>query len=101
MSANAAKPETTTWNIDPAHTAAEFKVRHMMITNVKGRFMRVTGVLNVNETDITKSSIEATIEAASINTHEADRDTHLRSADFLDVEKFPTLTFASTNITRG
>ena len=100
MSANAPQPETSTWNIDPVHTAAEFKVRHMMITNVKGRFMRVTGVLNVNETDITKSSIEATIEAASINTHEADRDTHLRSADFLDVEKFPTLTFASTNMTR-
>src|SRR5215510_12030655 len=99
MSANAPEPTTTTWNIDPVHTTVEFKVRHMMITNVKGQFTGVTGVLTLDERDITKSHVEATIDAASINTREADRDTHLKSADFLDVEKFPTLTFTSTRVT--
>ena len=100
MSANAPEPTTTTWNIDPAHTVAEFKVRHMMITNVKGHFTGVTGVLSLDEQDITKSQVEASIDAASINTREADRDTHLKSADFLDVEKFPKLTFTSTRVAR-
>jgi polyisoprenoid-binding protein YceI len=80
---------------------AEFKVRHMMITNVKGHFTGVTGVLTLDERDITKSHVEASIDAASINTREADRDTHLKSADFLDVEKFPKLTFTSTRVTRS
>ena len=100
MSANAPEPTTTTWNIDPVHTMAEFKVRHMMITNVKGHFTGVTGVLTLDEQDITKSHVEASIDAASINTREADRDTHLKSADFLDVEKFPKLTFTSTRVAR-
>ena len=100
MSANAPGPTTTTWNIDPVHTTAEFKVRHMMITNVKGHFTGVTGVLTLNEQDITKSHVEASIDAASINTREADRDTHLKSTDFLDVEKFPKLTFTSTRVAR-
>jgi len=100
MSANAPQPTTTIWNIDPAHTTAEFKVRHMMITNVKGQFSGITGVLTVDEQDVTKSHIDTSIEAASINTREVDRDTHLKSADFLDVEKFPTLTFTSTRVTR-
>jgi len=100
MSANAPQPTTTSWNIDPVHTSVEFKVRHMMITNVKGQFTAVTGVLTLDEHDITKSHVESSIDAASINTREPDRDTHLKSADFLDVEKFPTLTFASTRVTR-
>ena len=100
MSANAPEPTTTTWNIDPIHTTVEFKVRHMMISNVKGHFTGVTGVLTLDEQDITKSHVEASIDAASINTREPDRDTHLKSADFLDVEKFPKLTFASTRVTR-
>ena len=100
MSANAPHATTTTWNIDPAHTTAEFKVRHMMITNVRGHFSGITGVLTSDDQDATRSQVEASIPAASINTREPDRDTHLKSADFLDVEKFPTLTFASTNITR-
>ena len=99
MSASAPQP-TTTWNIDPVHTTAEFKVRHMMITYVKGHFTGVTGVLTLDEQDVTKSHVETSIEAASINTRDADRDTHLKSADFLDVEKFPKLTFASTRVTR-
>ena len=89
---------TTTWNIDPAHSMAEFKVKHMMIAHVKGHFSKVTGVLVHDESDRTKSRIEATIEAASIETRESQRDTHLKSADFLHVEKFPTLSFKSTDI---
>ena len=100
MSANAPGASTTTWNIDPVHTTVEFKVRHMMITNVKGQFTGVTGVLTLDEENITNSHVEASIDAASINTREADRDTHLKSADFLDVEKFPTLIFSSTRVTR-
>lgn len=101
MSANAPQPTTTTWNIDPAHTTAEFKVRHMMITNVKGQFKPVTGVVTLDESDITQSHVEASIDAASIDTREPDRDTHLKSADFFDVEKFPALTFSSTRVARA
>jgi polyisoprenoid-binding protein YceI len=92
---------TSTWNIDPVHTVAEFKVRHMMISNVKGQFTSVTGKLTLDETDITKSHLEASVDANSINTREPQRDTHLKSADFFEVEKFPTLSFRSTRITRG
>jgi polyisoprenoid-binding protein YceI len=91
---------TTTWNIDPVHTVAEFKVKHMMISNVKGQFTAVKGVLALNETALTDSLIEASIDAASINTREPQRDAHLKSADFFDVEKFPTLSFKSTRISR-
>src|ERR1700724_3134808 len=86
---------TTTWNIDPAHTVAEFKVKHMMISNVKGQFAKVTGVLSLDESDLTDSRVEALIEAASIETRDAQRDAHLKSADFFDVENFPTLHFNS------
>ena len=89
---------TTTWNIDPAHSVAEFKVKHMMISNVKGQFAKITGVLTLDESDLTDSRVEALIEAASIETRDAQRDAHLKSADFLDVEKFPTLSFKSTRI---
>ncbi|MGA7286706.1 MAG: YceI family protein [Terriglobales bacterium] len=88
----------TTWNIDPVHSVAEFKVKHMMISNVKGQFTKVQGVLSLDESDLTKSSIEASIDAASIHTREEQRDAHLKSADFFDVEKFPTLSFKSTRV---
>ncbi len=91
---------TTTWNIDPVHSVAEFKVKHMMISNVKGQFTRVKGALALDETDLANSRVEASIEAASINTREEQRDTHLKSADFFDVEKFPTLSFKSTRVSR-
>jgi polyisoprenoid-binding protein YceI len=91
---------TTTWNIDPVHSVAEFKVKHMMISNVKGQFTAVKGVLTLDETALTSSHIEASVDAASINTRDPDRDTHLKSADFFDVEKFPTLSFKSTSISR-
>ena len=91
----------TTWNIDPVHSVAEFKVKHMMISNVKGQFTGVSGKLSLDEAEITKSSIEATIDAATVNTREAQRDQHLKSADFFDVEKFPTLSFRSTHVSRS
>jgi len=97
-----ATPEVaaSTWKIDPAHSVAEFKVKHMMISNVKGQFAKVNGVLNLDEADVTKSSVEASIEAASIHTRDEQRDAHLRSADFFDVEKYPTLSFKSTQVTQ-
>ncbi|MGB7601878.1 MAG: YceI family protein [Candidatus Sulfotelmatobacter sp.] len=91
---------TTTWNLDPVHSVAEFKVKHMMISNVKGQFTRIKGTLHLDETNVTNSSVEASIEAASINTRDEQRDAHLKSADFFDVEKFPTLAFKSTRVTR-
>ena len=90
----------STWNIDSVHSVAEFKVKHMMISNVKGNFTGISGTLELDEADVANSKIEATLDAASINTREAQRDTHLKSADFFDVEKFPTLSFRSTRITR-
>jgi len=91
---------TTPWNIDPVHSTAQFKVKHMMISNVKGEFNAVTGALKLDGTDITKSRIEASIDAATISTRDAQRDAHLKSADFLDVDKFPVLTFKSTRISK-
>src|SRR5215472_12678829 len=93
-----ALPQTSTavWNMDPAHSVAEFKVRHMMIANVKGQFPKLSGVLTLDESDLAKSSVEASIEAASIETRDSQRDAHLRSTDFFDVEKFPTLHFKTT-----
>lgn len=89
---------TTTWNIDPVHSLAEFKVRHMMIANVRGHFAKVTGTLILDESDLTQSRAEASIEADSIETRDLQRDAHLKSPDFFDVEKFPTLSFKSTSI---
>jgi polyisoprenoid-binding protein YceI len=96
----AAPPQTstTTWNIDPAHSVAEFKVKHMMIANVKGQFPKVSGVLIRDESDPANDRVEATIEAASIHTRDEQRDAHLKSSDFFDAEKFPTLHFKSTGI---
>lgn len=95
-------PQTavSTWNIDPAHSQAEFKVKHMMISNVKGYFTNIKGALILDDSEITNSQVEATIDAASINTREPQRDAHLKSADFFDVEKFPTLSFKSSRVTR-
>lgn len=95
-----AAPQTSvsTWAIDPAHSVAEFKVKHMMISNVKGQFSGVSGTLEHHEGDVTKSKIDVTIDAASVNTRDAQRDAHLKSADFFEVEKFPTLSFKSTRV---
>jgi polyisoprenoid-binding protein YceI len=89
---------TTTWNLDPVHSAAEFKVRHMMISNVKGQFTALSGVLALDEAGLANSHVEATIQAASISTRDAQRDAHLRSADFFDADRFPVLSFKSTGV---
>ena len=89
---------TSIWNIDPTHTVAEFKVRHMMISNVKGQFAKVTGALTLDDSNLANSHVEAIIDAGSIETRDAQRDAHLKSADFFDVEKFPSLMFKSTSI---
>jgi len=90
-----------TYQIDPAHTGAHFSVRHMMISNVRGEFTKVTGKIAWDAENPANSSIEATIDAASINTREPQRDGHLKSADFLDVEKYPALEFRSTEVQGG
>jgi polyisoprenoid-binding protein YceI len=93
-------PTTTTWNLDPVHSVAEFKVKHMMISNVKGQFTGLTGVLSLDEANPANSRVEAAIDASTINTRNADRDAHLKSADFFDVAQFPTLAFRSAGVTR-
>ena len=92
---------TSTWTIDPAHSAVEFGVRHMMISTVRGRFAKVTGTLVLDEEDVTRSKVEVEIDADSIDTREEKRDAHLRSADFFEVEKYPKLTFVSRRVERS
>lgn len=93
-----ASARTTTWAIDPDHSLVEFAAKHMMITTVKGRIGDVTGTIVLDETDPERSTAEAVFNAASIDTRSAQRDEHLRSPDFLDVEQFPTLTFRARRI---
>ena len=95
---NQAPGTVTTWKLDSAHSSAEFKVRHMMISNVKGTFTGLSGTLQLDETDRTHSIVEASIDVATISTGDPQRDGHLKSADFFDAEKFPAITFKSTNI---
>lgn len=90
--------DRTKWALDPQHTHAEFAVRHMMIATVKGRFAEVSGTLQADEADPARTSIEIEIGAASIDTRVEERDQHLRSADFLDVESHPKITFRSRRI---
>jgi len=99
MSTLSAIPGTvTTWKLDPAHSVAEFKVKHMMISNVKGSFSGLSGILKLDESDRTHSTVEASIDVATLKTGDDKRDGHLKSADFFEAEKFPTITFKSTNI---
>lgn len=87
------------YQIDTAHSAAQFKVRHMMIAHVKGEFTKVTGTVVYDDTNPSASKIDAAIDATTISTRDAQRDGHLKSGDFLDVEKFPEITFKSTGVT--
>lgn len=96
MSTSAAVVSTETWKIDPTHTSVDFSVKHMMITTVKGRFGEVDGVVSTGPEG--ERAVEVRIAAASIDTRAAQRDDHLRSADFLDVATYPELTFRSTNV---
>src|SRR5262249_4579880 len=92
---------TTTWNIDPAHTQAEFSVKHLMIATVRGHFGNVTGTVAMQNDDPMTASIKVSIDAKSIDTRDEKRDAHLRSPDFFNVEQYPTLEFRSTRVERG
>ena len=86
------------WNIDPSHSTAEFTVRHLMITNVRGRFGKLSGTVDFDPEKPDQADVSVSIDATSIDTREEKRDAHLRSADFFDVEKFPTLEFKSKRV---
>lgn len=90
-----------TYQIDPQHSAAQFKVRHMMIANVKGEFDKVSGTVDFDPANLAAAKIDAVIDVASVSTRETDRDNHLKSADFFDVAKFPQITFKSTSVAKG
>lgn len=102
MTTSTIHPRTTTstWTLDPAHTLVEFAAKHLMITTVKGRFTDVSGTVHMDEADPAASSVEAVIKAASIDTRTDQRDAHLKSADFLEVERYPEITFKSTKVER-
>ncbi len=93
--------ETATWNLDPAHTHSAFTIRHLVITNVRGEFGKTTGAVMLDDKDVTRSSVEATIDVTTIDTRVADRDTHLKSPDFFDAAKYPTMTFKSTKVQKA
>ena len=88
----------TAWKLDPSHSSVEFSAKHLMITTVKGRITDIEGIIYTDEKDLKNSSVEATLKAVSLDTRTDQRDQHLRSADFLDVEKFPEIRFRSTRI---
>jgi polyisoprenoid-binding protein YceI len=98
MSYKEVRMATTTWQIDSAHSRNEFSVKHMMFTTVRGRFTRFSGTIRADEQNPDNSAAEVEIDASSIDTGTADRDTHLRSADFFDVQNYPTITFRSTGV---
>jgi len=89
---------TTTWQIDPKHSSAQFAVTHLMISTVRGEFHQVNGTVVIDDADISRSSVNVTIDASTVDTREPDRDKHLMSPDFFDVAKYPTMTFKSTRV---
>lgn len=90
-----------TWTIDRDHSSIGFKIKHLMVSNVKGSFEKFNGTVDLNEKDITKSKVEVNIETASINTNVELRDGHLKSADFFDVVKYPSMTFKSKKVAKA
>jgi len=94
----AASAQATTWQLDPAHSNAQFSVRHLGISNVQGEFTKIAGAVQLDEQDISKSSVNATIDVGSVDTRVERRDNDLKSEHFFDVAKYPTMTFQSTKI---
>ena len=90
-----------TWNIDPDHSNVGFKVKHLMVSNVKGNFDKFSGSVDLNEKDVTKSRVEVSIDTKSVNTNVNKRDEDLRSPNFLDVAKYPVMTFSSKKVAKA
>jgi polyisoprenoid-binding protein YceI len=101
LAAMPVRAQTTVWGIDPAHSNARFSVRHLGISNVQGEFAKVSGTIALDEKDISKTSVRAVIDVASVDTRNSSRDTDLKSPNFFDVEKYPTMTFESKKIVAG
>jgi polyisoprenoid-binding protein YceI len=94
-------PTAGSYAIDPVHTTVGFGVRHLMVSTARGQFNKVSGTVEIDDADLTRSSIDVTIDAGSIDTRDSQRDEHLRSADFLDVAKYPSIDFKSTRIEKS
>ena len=97
----AASAQTSTWKIDPVHSGVQFSIKHLGVSTVHGSFSHPTGVVKLDEKDVTHSSVEASIDASTVSTGEAARDTHLKSPDFFNVAQFPALTFKSTSLSKA
>ena len=93
--------QASEWVFDSAHTSAQFSVKHMMVSTVRGAFSKISGTVHLDDKDVTKSTVEVTIPVDTIDTREPKRDAHLKSVDFLDVAKFPAMTFKSTKVAQG
>lgn len=101
LAAVAASAQVSKWQIDPAHSEADFTVKHMGISNVHGRFGNVNGSLKLDEKDITRSSVDATVDITTVDTGVDQRDQHLKSPDFFDSAKYPQMTFVGKNLTNS
>ena len=101
LSGASALAQTSTWTIDKNHSQVNFQIRHMGVSNVRGSISGVTGTVVWDEKNPSKSSVEATIDTTTVTTNNAKRDGHLKTPDFFNVEKFPTMTFKSTSVTRA